>query len=215
MADIGSLNLIHFLDFYFALMFFAGLFRRFGQYQSVARLIVSGPTRWPHLLKLISQYRTIFWTWGTLLPAVLALILWVAQMIASRSLFPDAGQPPTGLTLARLVEHWPALIVVVPLGVAMFGFDLYTLYWVGQFDRAELEKQLDEAEYWLRSKTASVLRVVTFGFLNPRRMVADEVEKALRAVSDMLNFTLWWVSLQTGLRLGFALALWITWAVSS
>ena len=70
----------------------------------------------------------------------------------------------------------------------------------------------DEAEYWLRSKTAHVVRVVSFGYINPRRMVAEEVEKALVQVGDMLNFTLWWVIVQMGLRFAFALSLWLTWA---
>jgi len=43
-------------------------------------------------------------------------------------------------------------------------------------------------------------------------MVAEEVEKALVMVSGMLNYSLWWTSLQIGLRFFFALALWLTWA---
>jgi hypothetical protein len=96
----------------------------------------------------------------------------------------------------------------------MFGFDFYSLYRSGDIDRARLEAHFDQAEFWLRSKTADVLRVATFGFLNPRRMVAQEVEKALLAVSEMLNFTLWWVTLQMGLRIAFGLSIWLTWAVT-
>jgi hypothetical protein len=213
MNAIASLNLIHFLDFYFAVMFFAGLVRRWGLYRSVAGLVMSGQ-RWPHLLKLISQYRTIFWNFKTVLPALVALAVWMIQMIASRYLFPEAGKPPDGLTMEILLTDWPAALVVIPVGTAMFAFDIYTLYVVGQFDRAELEKYLDQAEYWLRSRTAHVVRVVTFGYINPRRMVAVEVEKALSDVNDMLNFNLWWIILQTALRLGFALSLWITWALA-
>ena len=128
--------------------------------------------------------------------------------------FPEAGTAEDGLTIDRLREHWPALFVVVPFGVAMFGWDMYSLYRVGQLDRIELEKHFDEAEYWLRSRTAHVVRVVTFGFINPRRLVAQEVEKALLAVSDMLNFTLWWVILQMALRFCFGLSLWLTWALT-
>src|ERR1019366_9803491 len=130
---IWSLNLIHFLDFYFAFMFFAGTLRRLGQYQSVAKLIFGGTTRWPYLLKLVSEYRTIFWTWSMILPALLALALWIVQMLASRFVFPEAGTPPDGLTMEQLLAHWPALLLVVPLGVAMVGFDLYSLYLLGQF----------------------------------------------------------------------------------
>jgi hypothetical protein len=213
MSSVWSLNLIHFLDFYFAFMFFAGTLRRLGQYHSVAQLVIGGK-RWPHLLKLVSEYRTIFWTWSMILPALLTLALWIAQMLASRFVFPDAGTQTDGLTIERLIEHWPALFAVVPLGLAMAGFDLYSLYVVGQIDRELLEKYFDQAEYWLRSRTAHVVRVVTFGRINPRRMVAAEVEKALVEVGDMLNFTLWWVAVQIGLRLAFALSLWLTWAVT-
>jgi hypothetical protein len=209
-----SLNLIHFLDFYFAFMFLAGTWRRMGQYQSVARLVFAGPGRWPHLLKLVSEYRTLFWTWSMLMPALLALGLTLLQTIASRFIFPSAGDPNDALTIERLLDHWPALIVVAPLGVAMFGFDLYSLYLVGRIDRAMLEEYFDQAEYWLRSRTAHVVRVVTFGWVNPRKMVATEVEKALVAVGDMLNFTLWWVTVQMGLRIGFGLSLWVTWALT-
>jgi hypothetical protein len=166
------------------------------------------------LLKLLSQYRTIFWTWSMLMPAVLALGLWLIQMIASRFVFTSAGNPQDALTNLRLWGHWPALIVIVPLGVAMFGFDLYSLYVVGRFDRAMLEQHFDQAEFWLVSRTAHVVRVVTFGWVNPRKMVAVEVEKALVAVGDMLNFTLWWVTIQMGLRIAFGLSLWMTWALT-
>lgn len=214
MNAFWSLNLIHFLDFYFAFMFIASTWRRLGQYQSVGQLVVAGPGRWPNLLKLVSEYRTIFWTWSMLLPGLLALGIWLVQMLASRFVFTNAGNPDDALTIARLVEHWPALFVVAPLAVAMFGFDLYTLYLVGQFDRMQLEQYFDQAEFWLRSRTAHVVRVATFGWINPRKMVAAEVEKALVAVGDMLNFTLWWISVQMGLRVAFALSLWLTWALT-
>jgi hypothetical protein len=212
--DVGSLNLIHFLDFYFALMFFVGLWRRFGPYQSVGRLVLSMPARWPNLMKLVSRYRTLFWTWSMLLPALLALMLWIVQMLMSRFVLPGAGEPPDGLSVDRTLEYWPALLIVAPLGSAMLGFDLYSLYRVGQIDRPQLEKDFDQAEYWLRSRAADVVRVVTFGRFNPRKMVAVEVEKALVAVGEMLNRTLWWVIVQMGLRFAFALALWVTWAVT-
>lgn len=212
--SVASLNLIHFLDFYFFLMFFAGTYRRFAQYHSVARLVMSGPARWPKLLELVKQYRTIFWTWSTVMPAIMALILWAVQMIASRLVFPDAGSQEDRLTLAKLCEHWLALAIDVPLGLSMLAFDIYTLCVVGQIDRVQLEGYFDQAEYWLSSKTAHVVRVVTFGRINPRRMVAEEVEKALVMVSGMLNYSLWWTNLQIGLRFAFALALWLTWAMT-
>jgi hypothetical protein len=213
MNGLLTLNLISFLDFYFAFMLIAGIWRRWGQYRNVAQLVLAGPGRWPHLMKLMRRYHTIFWTWSSVSPALMALGLWLVQIVVSRVFLPQASTVE-GLTIGSLLDHWPVLILVIPLGVAMFGFDFYSLYVVGKIDRTAVEKQLDQAEYWLSSRTAHVVRVVTFGRINPRRMVAEEVEKALIAVSDMLNFNLWWVSLQMGLRFAFALALWLTWAVT-
>ena len=46
-----------------------------------------------------------------------------------------------------------------------------------------------------------------------RRMVNDEVQKALVSASDLLNRNLYLTALQMGLRVAFGLGLWLTWAV--
>jgi hypothetical protein len=214
MHGFWDLSLIHFLDFYFMLLFMAGTVRRVEQYQNIGKLVLSGPGRWPRLLRLVQEHRTLFMTWATLAPALLALGLSVVQLIASRMVWPDAGRIPGGLTAGSLAPHWLALVFVVPLGLAMFAFDFYTLVRVGAIPRAEMEKYFDQAEYWLRSKTAHVVHVVTLGYINPRKMVAEEVRKALKDASNLLNSTLWWVSVQTGLRFSFGLSLWLTWALT-
>jgi hypothetical protein len=209
MSGFFNFNLINFLDFYFSFLFFVGTFRRFQQYQSIGQLVFAGPTRWPRLLKLLGEYRTLFLTWGTVLPAILALIL-----VASRFIWPDAGQPPNGLTVQQLMKHWLALLVVAPLGLGMVLYDCYALLRVSVIDRETTEKYLDQAEYWLGSRNAHVIRVVTFGYINPRKMVAEEVRKALLSVSEMLNASLWWWIRQIILRFSFGLALWLTWALT-
>ena len=214
MNGFWDLNLIHFLDFYFTLLFLAGTARRFGQYQNIGNLAVSGPSRWPKLLRLVREHRTIFMTWATVAPALLALGLSLIQLTASRMVWPDAGRAPSGLTIASLLEHWGALLFVVPLGLAMFGVDIYSLIRVGDVPRTEMEKYFDQAEYWLRSKTAHVVHIFTLGTINPRRLVAEEVRKSLIDASNLLNSTLWWVNVQMGLRFSFGLSLWLTWALS-
>ena len=72
---MGSLNLIHFLDFYFAFMFSPARGGVSSNISNVAQLVLSMPGRWPNLMKLVSRYHTMFWTWSTLLPACLALAL--------------------------------------------------------------------------------------------------------------------------------------------
>lgn len=214
MGGLRELNLIHFLDFYFMLFFFLGTARRIRQYQDVGKLVVAGPGRWPRLLALVKRHRALFLTWSTVLPGLLALLLSVTQLWASRGLWPEAGRPPHGLTLGRLLEHWGALAVVGPLGLAMLAVDLLGVVRVGALDRAQMEKYFDQAEYWLRSRTAHVVRVFTLGFVNPRGMVHVEVQKALVAVGQLLNATLWWVTLQLSLRVAFGLSLWLTWALT-
>ncbi len=214
MNGLLQLNLIHFLDFYFAFMFFVGTLRRFAQYRNIAVLVLFGPVRWPRLLELITEHRVVFFTGTTLVPAGMALGLWLVQLLASRLLWPEAGEPPDGLTIQSLLNHWPALVAVIPFALAMFGMDLYSLYWVGKLDRETMGKYFDQAEYWLRSHTAHVVRVVTFGYVDPRKIVNDEVRKALQMVKEMLNFTLWWVAIQVGLRFACGLSLWLTWALA-
>jgi hypothetical protein len=214
MDSLWHLNLIHLLDFYFAFMFFAGTYRRFQQYQTMGRLAWSMPGRWPTLLRLIHQHRTLLLTWKTAAPALLALAVLLVQMTASRLVWPDAGHPPYGLELHHLLEHWPALLAVAPLGIAMLTMDLWGLIVVGAMDRPQMEKYFDQAEYWLRSPTAYVVQYATLGFINPRQMVAVEVRKALEAASGLINYTLWWIVSQTGLRFGFGLSLWLTWALA-
>ena len=209
MADLRALNLIHLFDFYLAIVFLAGLLRRMGQYHAVGGLVLAGRSRWPNLLELVKQYRTIFLTWEVVLPGAVALSLSLVQWLASRLVWPYSD-----LTLGTLLDHWGYLPVCLALGAAMVYIDLYGIVKVGQLDRALLEKHFDQAEYWLRSRTAHVVRGFTFGFVNPRKMVGIEVRKALHQVSDMLHTTLWWVSMQVTLRVSFGLSLWLAWLLT-
>jgi len=214
MAGFWQLNLIHFLDFYFAFFFFANTMRRWGQYHAIARLVLASPGRWPRLLQLIQQNKAIVLTWTTFFPGLLALALSILQVLASRLVWPEAGRPPHGLTVERLVEHWPFLVIVIPLAVAVLSLDLYSLFFVAALDRQDIEKYFDQAEYWLRSGTAHIVRIFTLGFINPRNMVTVEVRKALHAFNVLLHSTFSWVILQTGMRLLFGLSLWLIWVLT-
>jgi hypothetical protein len=208
MSELLDLKLISFFNFYLALNFVIGTAIRFRQYRAIAGLVRSMPGRWPRLLQLLRQHGNIFLTWGTVLPLLLLLGLLLANTLASHLLWPQAY-----FTMSHLVGLWPALPVVLVCGLAMVGLDVYGHLSVAELDRAELEKYFDQAEYWLRSWTAPVVRVFTLGYINPRKMVAAEVRSALDSASRMLNNTLWWVVLQTGLRIGFGLSLWGTYAL--
>lgn len=211
--SVWDYNLINLLTFYVTLMFVAGTWRRFRQYSEMVKLALSGTRRWPRLLKLVREHRMVFLTWNTVAPAALALALTVAQWLASHVFLPEASDPDAGLTLGQLIQRPLELAGVLVLAGAVLAVDIYFLLSVGQIDRPLLERYFDQAEYWLASRTAHVVHIVTFGYVSPRRMVSEEVRKALIEASNLLNNTLWWVSLQVGLRFSFGLSLWIAWAL--
>ena len=207
-----QLNLINFLTLYLLVMFILSTWRRMQQYGELGNLVVHGPTRWPGSA-LVQEHRMIFLTWRTVAPSALALGLMVMQFVAVNWIWPQAAESQHGLTLENLLHHPIMLCMVMPLAIGVLGIDVYFLIYVGSIDRPMLEKYFDQAEYWLKSRMASVVKIVTFGRINPRRMVAEEVRKALTDASGLLSTTLWWTTLQTGLRFAFGLSLWITWAL--
>jgi hypothetical protein len=209
MAWLWDLNLIRFFDFYLMLAFMVSTAMRLRQYEAIVRLVRGVPERWPRLLKLVKQHHAILLTWKTMLPAVVALGLSLLHMLVCRSVWPQAT-----LTVDRLLQLTFAVPFVAISGITMFAIDLYATFRVGTIDRSLLETYFDQAEYWLRSWAAPVVHVFTLGYISPRRMVTVEVRKALVQASQLLNSTLWWVSVQVGLRIAFGLAVWLTYACS-
>jgi hypothetical protein len=204
-----AFDLLRVFGFYLAMTFLVGVLLRVRQYEAVVRLVRAVPGRWPRLFDLVKRHHGVFLTWSTLLPALLALGLTLLHTLAYRVIYPAAG-----LSVGRLVELPAAVPVVTLAGGLMLGFDLYVTFTAGEIDRGMLEKYFDQAEYWLRSWVAPVVHVFTLGRVSPRRMVADEVAKALVEASQLLNSTLWWVVAQVGLRIAFGVALWLTVALS-
>ncbi|HLJ96732.1 MAG TPA: hypothetical protein VKU02_26400 [Gemmataceae bacterium] len=209
MAGLWHLNLIRFFEFYLAVTCLASTAMRLRQYEAVVRLVRAMPERWPRLLKLVKEHHSIFLTWATMLPALLALGLYLLHSLACRLIWPHAE-----LTVRGLAELPVAVPIVAGLGIAMLVVDLYVTFTVGEVDRRLLERYFDQAEYWLRSWVAPVVQVFTLGYVNPRRLVTVEVRKALAEASRLLNVTLWWVSGQVGLRIAFGLSLWLAYAFS-
>ena len=205
-----SLKLIRLFDFYLALAFLISTVVRVRQYRTILHVVRAVPARWPRLFQLVKQYRHLFLTWGTILPLLATLALWLVHTLFLRQVLP-AGDD---LTVERLLQMWGALPFVVVAGAIMLGFDCYGAFTVAVIDQAELEKYFDQAEYWLRSWTAPVVRFFTLGYVHPRQMVAVEVKSALVNASQVINSSLWWMSLQTILRLLYGLSLWLTFAFS-
>ena len=209
MQRLWELNLIHFFNFYLGLAFLASTTLRINQYRAILALVRAFPGRWPRLFQLMTRHRHVFLTWSTILPAALAFAVFALNLLASRLAWPSVN-----LTAAGLFEHLAALPAVAALGLAMLAVDGYATFRVGEVDRELMQRYFDQAEYWLRSWTAPVVRVFTLGYVNPRQMVATEVRNALLEASQLINSTLWWVTVQTGLRVAFGLSLWLTYALS-
>lgn len=207
MQRLYSLNLIHLFGFYLAAMFLLGLARRLEQYINVGRIVVAAPGRWPNLLQVMKRHRAVFLTWTTFRPAALALGLTILHTVASRVFWPKAQ-----FTAGHLLDSWLILPMLLLTGIPMLGVDLFFLVRVGRIDRTETEKYLDKAESWLTGWKAPVVRFVTLGYVDPRRMVSEEVRKALTSINDLMNRNLYWMSLQVGLRMLFGLAIWTVWA---
>lgn len=208
MHRLASLNLIRAFDYYLIITFIVGTAMRVRQYGLVLRFVFAFPGRWPKLFDLARQHRTIFLSWPTLLPTVLTFALMLGHMLALRLVWVSAEVTP-----ANLWGQWLALGAVVVLGCLMLYFDFDAVFNVAAFDQAALEKDLERAEYWLNSWAAPALRILTFGFLNPRGMVHEEVRKSLIDAAAVVNQAMWLWALQIGFRLAFGLSLWLTWAL--
>ncbi len=205
--SLEGLRLVRMFDFYLAAVFVLGSLLRWQQYRAILGLVGGFPARWPRLLGLLRQHSNLFLTWGTVLPGLLTLGLLILHTLAGQWLLPGAD-----LTLGRLACNVPELLFICLIGLAMLGVDVWMLTQGSAIDRPALEKDFDQAEFWLRSWTAPVVRVLSLGYVNPRRMVSNEVRAALEKTSRLLNGTLWWLALQTGLRIVYGLSLWCLWA---
>jgi hypothetical protein len=201
------LNLIRVFDFYVTLMFLISLVRRWDVYLNAIRLLIAVRGRWPKLIQRLSEHSSLILNRAFFRPALLALGLTLTQLVASRIIFPLAVL--TGKQLQA--ELWWIPLILVPL-VPMLLVDIYFVVRVGKFDHDETVKYFDQAETWLGWK-GPLVRVLTLGIVNPQRMVDDEVKKNLTEYQSTLQASLWWVSVQIGLRLVFGLTLWTVWAV--
>ena len=199
-------NLIRLFDFYLASMFLLGLYRRRRVYWDALRLGFSIVDRRKKLLVVVKNEKRELLTLETLRPVLIAIALMVIQWLCSRLIWPHADVP-----LGSLPAHWWKMALVVAAFVPMFVVDLYFLIRIGQFDRGETEKYLDQAERWLGTWKATAVHTLTFGIVNPNAVVQSEVRKNLQELGRTVQASMWWASVQTGLRLVFGAVVWLLW----
>ena len=204
-----TFNLLEVFNYYLIIAFAVSTVIRLGNYRAILGVIFRFSHRWPKLLGLAKQHRVVFLRWPTLLPIGVTLALMLGNSIAFYFVWSQAR-----VTVGDLWFHWLALLSAMISGGLMVFLDCRAIFRFGVFDRAALEKDLDKAEYWLQSWKGPALRFVTFGLINPRKIVNDQVLDGLVKASLIVNGQMWTWALQIVLRLTFGLVLWMTWTVS-
>lgn len=201
------LNLLRIFDFYVTLMFLISFLRRWRVYLDAVRILFAVRGRWPKLVQRLSEHKSVLLNWSFFRPAILAFILTVVQLVASRLIWPHAV-----ITGPQLKNEWWLIPIILSTMLPMLAVDLYFVFRVGKFDHDETVKYLDQAEKWLGWK-GRLVRRLTLGIVNPSKMVDEEVKKSLEAANVTLSSSLWWATVQITLRLLFGLTLWTVWAL--
>jgi hypothetical protein len=209
MSRLPDINLIRLFDFYLLMMFVIGLLRRAGFYKDVTLVSVAAVLRQPNLVRRLGANRDVLMNWSTLRPVFFAVLLLAIQFVLSRLIWPDAN-----LTGRDVSHSWWRAALLVALFLPMAAVDTYFLFRVGQIDRGIAHQYLARAEYWLTGWRGPAVRVVTFGYVNPRKMVDDQVRDSLRWFRGTMAWSMWWVTVQVSLRVLFGLVIWLLWAWS-
>jgi hypothetical protein len=205
MPDVFSANLIRLFDFYLALAFLVGLWRRRGVYLDAVRIALSTYGKRRRLLERVGGHKHLLLSTDVVRPFLVVVGLTVVQWVCSRLIWPHAN-----ISVRDLATVWWQLPIVVAAFLPMFAVDLYFLINVARFDRGSTEVYLDYAETWLGWR-APVVRVITLGIVNPRRIVDAEMRKSLQQLTASASWAMWWTSVQSGLRVTFGLVIWLLW----
>lgn len=206
MRSLETINLINLFDFYLASMLLIGLFRRWSVYWETFRLLVVFYGRWPKLISVLKAHNGVLVTAAVVKPLLLMIALMLVQFICSRLIWPQAV-----VSVSTVEYSWWRLPLVLLVALPMLAVDIYFLVSVGRIDRQETEAYLDQAEHWLGSWKAPVVRVVTLGYINPTKIVHEEVRKGLNSLGGLVSWCAWWASAQMMCRMAFGLTIWLMW----
>ena len=204
---LDTVSLLAAFNNYLILAFIVSTGIRIRRYRAILGLILACPNRWPKLLELVKKDRTVFLCWPTLLVIGLAFALMLSNSLATHLVWVQAK-----VSFQELWGRWLPFAAVILSGGLMLILDSKATFTVGHIDRGALEVDLDKAESWLKSWMAPALRIVTFGFVNPRKIVGAEVHRLLVKANWIMVGSMWRLSLRIGMQLAFGLSLWLTWA---
>jgi len=204
---IATINLLEVFSYYLMAAFAVGTLLRLRNYRIIYAIVSRFSNRWPKVLALLKTHWIVLGSWQTILPLATTFTLLIGNFLASQFIWQQAQ-----VTFHDLVWRWIALPSILATGGLMLYLDARAILDYGKFDRNALETALDKAEHWLDSWQAPVIRFLTFGLINPRRIVNEKVQEALDRASLIVNGALWRWSLQISLRAAFCFTLWMTWA---
>jgi hypothetical protein len=205
---MSQINLINLFSIYLTVALVISTILRWRNYREMLRIIVAFQERWPKLLRLVNEHREVFWQWPTIFPAACTLFLMIVHFLASWLIWAQAS-----ITPADLFDHIWSLGLIALMAGLMLLFDGRIIFQVTHFDRLALESDFDRAEHWLGTWKAPAVRFLTFGYINPRKMVNDQVRTALIKANEIVNGQFWLWAFQFAVRLAFGLAIWIAWFV--
>lgn len=211
MSWLLEIHLIRLFNFYLTFFFIVTTLLNIRDYRHMVGMAQSLPGRWPRLFELLRNHSHIFLTWRLATPFLTSLGLLLVQLLVTRIIAPAADSQ---LTIQYLLPIWPVLPFLIGTTTVMVVIDVYASWPTAPFERAQIEKHFDQAEFWLRSWTAPVVRVMSLGYINPRQLVAAEVRTSLLEASNLLTRTLWWTAWQAAGRIGCGLSLWLTYALA-
>jgi hypothetical protein len=200
-------NLIRLFDFYLLLIFVIGLIRRWAMYKDILILAGAAVLRRPNLVREIGAHRHVLMTRQTVIPVALALLLMAVQFVMSRLIWPEAT-----VSLRDETSSWWRFVLIVATFVPMLAVDIYFLVRIGQIDRTEAIKQLNRAEHWLTSWQGTAVKWATLGYVDPKKMVHDQLRDGLTWFGGLVAWSMWWVVVQVTLRVAFGLTVWLLWA---
>ncbi len=208
MTRFETINLIRLFDFYLAVMLLLSFARRYTVYWDTIRVLLAVRGRWPKLLDRMKQHHGVLVTAEVIRPLAVAIALTLVQMICSRLIWPTAT-----LAGSEVLGYWWKCTILVVAIAPMVAVDVYFLIRVGRFNRSETEMYLDKAEHWLGSWKTPAIRAMTLGYVNPHRIVDQEVKKSLAYLGQTVSWTAWWVSVQVSCRVACGLTIWLLWAL--
>src|SRR5580692_5042585 len=130
-----ALNLIRLFDFYLSLMFLISFLRRWDVYLNAVRILITVRGRWPKLIHRLGEHRSIILNWTFFRPVILALLVTLLQLIASRMIWPYAN-----LTAPELTEEWWWVPIILVALIPMLAVDIYFIIRVARFDHDETVK---------------------------------------------------------------------------